>query len=562
MAARHENSSVGYPTSLLATPAEKFLCNKCKFILRQPVQTFCGHRYCRQCFDDMMRNVNGSEPVCIACLEEGVDDSLISFDQMYVDRAIRRELRDESIRCSNKGCKWTGLFKDYEKHIDSCPFEEISCINRNGCGKSIQRGKLSEHLQKDCIMRIVKCPHCDDDVTFKEQQNHFEVCPDYPMTCEFCHKVITRQRMPAHVDQQTGDCERKVMFCEFRAVGCQQMVEKGKTSEHKKAYLGNHLLMLMQTLIPFLTMIQGMEGNQEMVENLKLTSEQQSKKMEKLAKSSEELEAKVKSIMKSSNNNNAIGAVSEESITAMSKLEKLVQGLKSMVTVSGTKISTIEGIIAVLNNELEKAADNVQSLQKQAKKDKAIIESLERKVKGQDRIIAIKDVTLAEQDLRIQSLEMATYDGVLVWKISNFSRKRQDAINGRTTSIYSPCFYTSRHGYKMCARIYLNGDGMGKGNHVSLFFVIMKGEFDALLRWPFRQKVTLMWVDQNNREDVIDAFRPDPTSNSFKRPQNDLNIASGCPLFMPLTQLDNPRHSYVKDDVAFLKIFVDTSDIN
>ena len=44
-------------------------------------------------------------------------------------------------------------------------------------------------------------------------------------------------------------------------------------------------------------------------------------------------------------------------------------------------------------------------------------------------------------------------------------------------------------GYKMCARIYLNGDGMGKGTHVSLFFVIMRGQYDALLKWPFRQKV-------------------------------------------------------------------------
>ena len=44
-------------------------------------------------------------------------------------------------------------------------------------------------------------------------------------------------------------------------------------------------------------------------------------------------------------------------------------------------------------------------------------------------------------------------------------------------------------GYKMCARLYLNGDGMGKGTHVSLFFVIMRGPCDALLKWPFRQKV-------------------------------------------------------------------------
>jgi len=43
----------------------------------------------------------------------------------------------------------------------------------------------------------------------------------------------------------------------------------------------------------------------------------------------------------------------------------------------------------------------------------------------------------------------------------------------------------------MCARLYLNGDGMGKGTHVSLFFVVMRGAYDALLKWPFRQKVSV-----------------------------------------------------------------------
>lgn len=41
----------------------------------------------------------------------------------------------------------------------------------------------------------------------------------------------------------------------------------------------------------------------------------------------------------------------------------------------------------------------------------------------------------------------------------------------------------------MCLRLYLNGDGSGRGTHLSLFFVVMKGKYDALLKWPFSQKV-------------------------------------------------------------------------
>ena len=109
----------------------------------------------------------------------------------------------------------------------------------------------------------------------------------------------------------------------------------------------------------------------------------------------------------------------------------------------------------------------------------------------------------------------------------------------------------------MCARIYLNGDGMGKNTHISLFVVIMKGYYDALLRWPFQQKVTLTILDQVGKDHVVDAFQPDVTSSSFKRPISDMNIASGCPLFMPLSYLDMKGREYVKDDCMFVKVVVD-----
>ena len=73
---------------------------------------------------------------------------------------------------------------------------------------------------------------------------------------------------------------------------------------------------------------------------------------------------------------------------------------------------------------------------------------------------------MAEMDLRFQLLsrETASRDGTLVWKIRDYERRKRGAVNGRTLSLYSQPFYSSRFGYKMCARVYLNGDGMGKNN--------------------------------------------------------------------------------------------------
>ena len=46
----------------------------------------------------------------------------------------------------------------------------------------------------------------------------------------------------------------------------------------------------------------------------------------------------------------------------------------------------------------------------------------------------------------------------------------------------------------MCIQAYLNGDGSGYNTHLSVFFVLMKGEYDALLRWPFDYKVSMILV--------------------------------------------------------------------
>ena len=74
------------------------------------------------------------------------------------------------------------------------------------------------------------------------------------------------------------------------------------------------------------------------------------------------------------------------------------------------------------------------------------------------------------------SQSVHSYNGILNWKIDGYQRKREDAINGVKTPLYSKPFYTEEFGYKMCAKIYMNGDGAGKGTHLSLFIVVMKGE--------------------------------------------------------------------------------------
>ena len=218
-----------------------------------------------------------------------------------------------------------------------------------------------------------------------------------------------------------------------------------------------------------------------------------------------------------------------------------------------------EVLLVENNRTMEEVRRDVGNIKRQLDTTHESTRRHDRRIESIEHTLALRNVTLADLEEYVKQQEFSSYDGQLLWRISDYARKRNDAVTGQQVSFYSPCFFTSRYGYKMCARIYLNGDGMGRGTHISIFFVIMRGQYDALLRWPFRQKVTFMLLDQDNVEHVIDAFRPDPNSSSFQRPRRETNIASGCPMFCSLAELNN--HAYVRDDTMFLKIIVDTTDL-
>lgn len=169
----------------------------------------------------------------------------------------------------------------------------------------------------------------------------------------------------------------------------------------------------------------------------------------------------------------------------------------------------------------------------------------------------ISDISMRQE---LQEVRMTA--GTMVWKISNIHQRMHEAIIGKVPSFYSPPFYTSQCGYKMCLRIYLNGDGMGYGRYISLYFTIMQGEFDSLLPWPFRQKITFVLLSQEGTRDadIMQTFSPDVTSPSFHRPTDEMNISTGCPMFASGDMLLKTGHRFIRDDSVFVKVVVDVKN--
>jgi hypothetical protein len=184
--------------------------------------------------------------------------------------------------------------------------------------------------------------------------------------------------------------------------------------------------------------------------------------------------------------------------------------------------------------------------------------------------VLVQDITTLKQQVEYENSSRKHHilDGTKIWKISNVREKTYDAESERQTSIYSPAFYTSETGYKLCIRLYLNGDGTARGTHMSIFLVVLRGEYDALLQWPFSYRVSFCLFDQRSiiesgetkqAKHIIESFRPDTKSISFQRPSLAMNIASGVPKFFPLDDFNQSSeiNRYIIDDTMFIKVLID-----
>ena len=73
-------------------------------------------------------------------------------------------------------------------------------------------------------------------------------------------------------------------------------------------------------------------------------------------------------------------------------------------------------------------------------------------------------------------------------------------------------FYTHPNGYKMRLCVEAIGSNDGFSAHVSVFVQIMWGEFDSLLRWPFRGQVYVELLNRWNQASHREVINFDETA--------------------------------------------------
>ncbi|XP_015750498.1 PREDICTED: TNF receptor-associated factor 6-like [Acropora digitifera] len=223
--------SEGYDEYFDPPLENKYECPICLLGLREPVQTLCGHRFCRGC---ILRSIRDAGPKC------PVDNEHLEESQLNPDNFAKREMLNHPVFCRWQGlyeCPWKGPLGKLEDHLKECGFVEVSCPKN--CGNKFQRKDLKKHLEDDCPNRTIPCTFCTEEVLRNRMENHSHVCPQYPLSCEKCGKEnIPRNEMQGHNEKE---CPRAELKCPFSVVGCPFEGPRSAVNEHVKEEMVSHL---------------------------------------------------------------------------------------------------------------------------------------------------------------------------------------------------------------------------------------------------------------------------------------------------------------------------------
>ncbi|XP_063961665.1 TNF receptor-associated factor 6-like [Lytechinus pictus] len=227
----------GYEAQFESPLDKKYVCPVCLSALRDPLQTKCGHRFCKVC----LTLASGPGNVAKCPLDK------LFFDvrsEVFEDIAMKREVLSLIVLCANVDCEWKGELRLLEEHIRDCPHAMIPCSN--GCLTHHKRKETEEH-KMNCPSRLVECTFCQQSVAFKSLSQHQQLlCPRYAIDCPLCGKAnIIREDMPKHTDHKDGDCPKSMVPCKFGAMGCHAQVRRCDLQLHSQESQGLHLDLLL-----------------------------------------------------------------------------------------------------------------------------------------------------------------------------------------------------------------------------------------------------------------------------------------------------------------------------
>ena len=209
-------------------------------------------------------------------------------------------------------------------------------------------------------------------------------------------------------------------------------------------------------------------------------------------------------------------------------------------------------------DELNNTKDKLNKTEDELNNTKDKLKKTEDKSNNTEALLNETRVEL-KNAMELLKLSSIKHNSVFLWRIDSFSEFVKEAISGRKERIQSDPFYTKTEtesfGYKLRVGLCLNGLGGYKNTHLSVFVVVTKGEYDAILRWPFNKTVKFTLIDQQDdpdqRENVTSVIFTQNIAN-FARPETEENMEWVIHSFISHLKLYSRR--YIVNDTLFLQV--------
>ncbi|XP_049899692.1 TNF receptor-associated factor 5 isoform X2 [Epinephelus moara] len=535
-----ELTSIQHSLKFVSTLKEEFVCPICRGVVLNPQQNSCGHIYCFLCLQRLLESSSPSSPVC------PVDGAVITPAEVFQDNCCKREISSLEVYCTNSpACTSVVTLRHLQEHRRSCQYEQLQCCNP-GCRAALQRRYLQEHLTNTCPHRMEPCPHCRHPQRLSLLQDHVQSsCPEVEVDCpNSCSLKVPRHKLTEHRES----CPELLVDCSYKKFGCSVQDKRRRVKLHEDAAVNHHMLLVLRS-------------NTHLEQQVELLQEEALLRQEEVQTDGlllAGLQKKIRPLLQHNSSHDHLLSAAQRTLSRQEDVLSTVQ-----LDVQQASLGLGPGLEEL--EQLRKSLDAVILEVSAAEALREHLGTLEENLKHHSGLLDLHAAQLSRNKQHLQELEATSYDGKLIWKIEDVRKRREAEVKGQPPCLSSVPFHTGRCGYKMAAKVYLNGDGEGRGTHLSLYVVLMPGDFDALLPWPFRQTVSLSVLDQSGAANHRSlSFRPDPASKSFQRPAADSvsNVAVGFSSFIPLDKLETPQNaSYVKEDTLFVKVKVDMAGL-
>uniref|UniRef100_S4RS66 TNF receptor-associated factor n=1 Tax=Petromyzon marinus TaxID=7757 RepID=S4RS66_PETMA len=217
----------------------RFACGSCQGLLRDAVQTHCGHRFCKPCIARLITSVHRS------CNDTLMNSNFLVYSptQFFPDAALRREMGVLPVRCVSEGCEWRGRLLEYDvAHVERCDWVLVPCLLA-GCALLLPRAELHRHVAQECSVRPVPCAACAQLLPYRQLQKHQLHCRSRrTRECKLCgQKSIPEDKWQHHEERR---CMKNRDTCPYSPLGCLYRGHGESLHNHDKNSVEVHLAIV------------------------------------------------------------------------------------------------------------------------------------------------------------------------------------------------------------------------------------------------------------------------------------------------------------------------------